>query len=469
MSPLKTSVLLVLMACAFACGRQVVDFSLDANGNAPVDARADAGVDAAVAVAPTVTSTLPVDHAIGIALNSRISATFSTSMNAASITTTTFRVKQGATNVAGAVLLDAAARTATFTPGAVLGASLVYTVTITTGARDVAGLPLAANYSWSFTTAANANPPIVSSTSPPDSAVNVSVNKQLTATFSKGMDPATITAQTFTVKQGATAVLGSVSLDGATNTARFSPTGPLGEGLVYTATITTGAKDTGGTALVAPYTWGFTTGACSQAPVALRSTAGFVVLAGSTVTNTGPTSITGDLGVSPGTAVTGFPPGTVVGRIHAGDPAAAQAIADLTLAYNDAAIRTLCAVTVAGNLGGQTLAPGLYKSTSSLAISAGDLTLDAQGDGDAVFIFQMASTLTTTSGRQVILANGAKAANIYWQVGTSATFGTTSDFQGTVMANQSITLETGASLDGRVLARIGAAALDSNTIVKPAP
>lgn len=209
-------------------------------------------------------------------------------------------------------------------------------------------------------------------------------------------------------------------------------------------------------------------GACRQAPVVLSTAGSFGVVAGSTVTSTGLTSVTGDLGVSSGTAVTGFPPGVVVGTQHAGDPAAAQAVADLTTAYNDAAGRTLCPVTVAGNLGGQTLRPGLYKSTGSLEISSGDLTLDAQGDGDAVFIFQMASTLTTTSGRQVILSGGARAGNVFWQVGTSATLGSTSVFRGTIMADQAITLETGATLDGRVLARIAAVTMDSNVIVKPA-
>jgi hypothetical protein len=203
--------------------------------------------------------------------------------------------------------------------------------------------------------------------------------------------------------------------------------------------------------------------------VALGAADNFVVLAGSTVTNTAATSVTGDLGVSPGTAVTGFPPGMITGTLHAGDTAAAQAEADLTTAYNDAAGRVLCPIAVAGNLGGMTLTPGLYKSTSSLEISSGDLTLDAQGDGTAVFIFQMASTLTTTTGRQVILSGGAKSTNVFWQVGSSATLGTTSSFQGTIMADQAITLTMGATLNGRALARVAAVTLDMNTIVKPTP
>ena len=152
------------------------------------------------------------------------------------------------------------------------------------------------------------------------------------------------------------------------------------------------------------------------------------------------------------------------GTIHLGDPAAAQAQLDLTAAYNDAAGRTVGAITVAGNLGGQTLTPGLYKSTSSLEISSGDLTLDAQGDANAVFIFQMGSTLTTTAGRQVILSGGAKAANIFWQVGSSATLGTGSVLKGNILALTSITVTTGATVEGRLLARNGAVTLDSNTV-----
>jgi hypothetical protein len=204
-------------------------------------------------------------------------------------------------------------------------------------------------------------------------------------------------------------------------------------------------------------------------PIALGSASTFAVLAASTVTSTGPTVINGDLGLSPGTAVTGFPPGTVNGTIHAADGAAAQAQLDLTTAYDDAAGQTAGAITVAGNLGGQTLTPGLYKSTSSLEISSGDLTLDAQGDTNAVFIFQMGSTLTTTVGRQVILSGGAQAANVVWQVGSSATLGTTSVFKGNILAMASITVTTGATVEGRLLARTAAVTLDSNTVTIPAP
>jgi hypothetical protein len=201
----------------------------------------------------------------------------------------------------------------------------------------------------------------------------------------------------------------------------------------------------------------------AQAPVPLGSAATFGVLGAASVTSTGDTMIFGDLGVSPGTAVTGSP--GVTGTLHLGDPAAAQAQSDLTIAYNDAASRTVASVSVAGNLGGQTLAPGLYTSTSSLEISSGDLTL--AGDSNAVWIFQMGSTLVTTTGRQVLLSGGAQPANIFWQVGSSATIGGGSVFKGTIMAAQSITMVTGATLEGRALARAGQVALDANTITVP--
>src|ERR1044071_1000955 len=201
--------------------------------------------------------------------------------------------------------------------------------------------------------------------------------------------------------------------------------------------------------------------AAIQAMVPLGSAARFAVLSATTVTSSGATTINGNLGVSPGTTVTGSP--TVNGMLHLGDPTAAQAQGDLTIAYNDAAGR-LGGAAVSGNLGGLTLTPGLYTSTSSLEITSGDLTLDAQGDANAVFIFQMPTTFITTVGRQVILSGGATACHVFWQVGSSATLGASSIIKGNILAYTSITLSTGAALEGRALAQNGAVALDDNTI-----
>jgi len=205
-----------------------------------------------------------------------------------------------------------------------------------------------------------------------------------------------------------------------------------------------------------------------HASVNVAGTVDLAILAGSAITSTGATNITGNIGLSPGTSIGGFPPGILNGTIHINDAISDQAKLDLTAAYNDAAGRSATdMVTISGNIGGLTLTPGLYKSTSSLEISSGDVTFDARGNADAVFIIQVATTLTTTSGRQVFLSGGAKASNIFWQVGSSATLGTTSVFKGTIMAMQSITFNTGASLEGRALARTGAVTMAGNTIVKP--
>ena len=205
-----------------------------------------------------------------------------------------------------------------------------------------------------------------------------------------------------------------------------------------------------------------------QATVPLAGAASLAILAGTAVSNTGATTITGDLGLSPGSSIGGFPPGILNGTQHINDAIANQAKLDLTAAYNDAAGRTCTdMVTLSGNVGGLTLTPGLYKSTSSLAISSGDLTFDAKGNAAAVLIIHIASSLTTTSGRKIFLSGGALASNIFWQVGSSATFGTTSVFKGTIMAMQSITFNTGATLNGRALARTGAVVMAGNTIVAP--
>ena len=205
----------------------------------------------------------------------------------------------------------------------------------------------------------------------------------------------------------------------------------------------------------------------SQANISLGGAGNFAVLAGSAITSTGATNIKGDLGLSQGTSCGGFPPGILTGTLQINTALSTQGKLDLTAAYNDAAGRTSKdIVTLSGNIGGLTLTPGLYKTTSTLALSSGDLTFDAKGNSNAVFIIQVASSLTVTSGRKVILKGSANASHIFWQVGSSATFGTTSAFKGTIMAMQSITFETGATLNGRALARTAGIVLAGNTIVK---
>lgn len=197
----------------------------------------------------------------------------------------------------------------------------------------------------------------------------------------------------------------------------------------------------------------------------------FAVLAGSTITSTGLSIINGNVGLSSGSALVGFPPGIINGTQEITTPTAAAAKLCLTSAYIDGQGRSLNAISLPGQLGGLTLAPGLYSNSSTSGISGtganGILTLDAQGDANAVWIFQIGSTLTTDPATSIVLAGGAKAANIFWIVGTSATLGTTSVFYGNILADQSITLRTGAILNGRALTRIAAVTLDSSTITKP--
>ena len=197
----------------------------------------------------------------------------------------------------------------------------------------------------------------------------------------------------------------------------------------------------------------------------------FGIIAGSTITSTGPSIINGNIALSPGSALIGFPPGTINGTQEITTPAAAAAMECLTSAFIEGQGRSLNAISLPGQLGGLTLAPGLYVNSSTSGISGtganGILTLDAQGNSNAVWIFQIGSTLTTDPATSIVLAGGAKAANIFWIVGTSATLGTTSVFYGSILADQAITLETGAVLNGRALARIAAVTLDASTITTP--
>jgi hypothetical protein len=205
----------------------------------------------------------------------------------------------------------------------------------------------------------------------------------------------------------------------------------------------------------------------AQAQVGLGTAGSFAVLAGAGVTNTGPSVITGDLGTCPTPAITGFPPGVVLGTQHAADAVACGAQSDLVTAYNDAAGRAPT-TTFGGptDLGGFTVVSGVYTTPTSFAIT-GTLTLDGQGDPNAVFIFQAGSTVITAPNSTVSLINGTQACNVFWQVGSSATIGVGSTFIGSVLALTSITANTNANIQGRLLARNGATTLDSNVITAP--
>lgn len=316
--------------------------------------------------------------------------------------------------------------------------------------------------------------PTVVSVTPLDGSSSICPNTAIiTATFSKAMNPSTINTSTFTVSSSSGSVSGQVSYATATNIATFTPSSALSPSTPFTATITTGATDTFGNALAANFVWTFTTSTpCAAPPITLGAACSFGILGGSTVTNVPgtATSVSGDVGVWPGSAVTGFgPPASITGAIHPGDSVAMAAQGALTTAYNNAAGAAGGAV-LSADIGGQTLPAGVYRTTSaqpSLGIT-GNLTLDGGGDPNAVWIFQVVSTLNTAAGNSnIILIGNAQSHNVFWQVGSSATLGTNTIFQGTIMAQASVSLTTGATLNGRALARTGAVTMDTNTVVVP--
>lgn len=433
-----------------------------------------------VLYAPIIISTDPVNNATGVLLNKAVAATFNMPMNAATLNPSTFIVKQGTTIVNGAVTYSGS--TALFTPLVDLTANEVYTATITTGAKNVAGTAIANKYVWSFTTVA-VTAPLVIFTDPVNGEAGVLLNKRITATFNMPMDPLTINALTFLLKQGITPVAGVVSYSG--NTAAFKPSVNLLPGLIYTATITTGSKNATGTTLTGNYVWTFSTNIPTTGPlVNLGSAANFGIIAGVGISSNAGRSEIHDMnvGISPGvrSSITGFPPAVIInGFMYASDDITplgtaamlTQAKLDLTNAYLFAeGASSPAPVTVAGDQGGKTLAPGIYTSTSTLLIQSGNLTLDAQGDANAVWIFQIASGFTTIGGAggSVILSGGAQAKNIFWQTGSSATIGDFTSFKGNILALTSITMNSGATATGRMLARNGAVFLtNTNIINKP--
>ncbi len=490
-----------------------------------------APVGATTYSAPKVISTTPANSATGVPLNKKITATFNMAMDPASINSNSFALKApGEVAIAGSVTFDAASKTATFTPAANLAATTVYTAIITTRAKSAerdfsrdddddddaypGGKALAKNYLWTFTTGAtpDTTAPRVTSTTPADLATGVQTNSTVTATFSEAMNPATITTTTFTLTgPGATPVTGTATNNAATNSATFTPAVALAAGTQYSATINggaVGARDLAGNALVSNYVWTFTTAVqdIPASPIALGAAAPFGAFGGgSGMTNQGIlTVINGDIGTTAvSTSVTGFHDttaniytetplnvGTVNGMIYTAPPApgtavsaaiAAQAAADALAAYNSLSPASMPGGTdpFAGQLGGKTVAPGVYQSASgTFEITGSDLTLDAQGDANALWVFQTASSLTVgdTAPRSVILINGAQAKNVFWQVGSAATINGAGGgtMVGTIIASAGVTFSTAGNvaittLNGRALGLNASVTMVNTQINVPAP
>jgi hypothetical protein len=431
---------------------------------------------------PTVTLANPLNSAIGVAVNKLIIITFSEPMDQTTITSLTFTLKQGSVSVPGAVTYSGT--NATFTPASNLQYSTVYSGTITTGAKDMAGNALASNYVFSFTTvgAPDIMAPMVNSTDPLNNATDVSSNKVVAAIFSEAMDPLTITALTFTLRQGSTSIPGTVTYSGTT--ARLTPTNILSAGIVYTATITTGAKDLAGNPLAANFVWSFTTAVTGSGPakVDLGTAGNYLILAKTAITNISTSAITGDLGLSPAatsyitglslTNATGYAfSAQVTGQIFAADMASptginlTTAVENMITAYTDAAGRPTpdYLELSTGNIGGKTLTPGLYKWTTTVTMPS-DVTIS--GGANDVWIFQISQNLLMSNGVHINLIGGAQAKNIFWQVAGQTTLGTTSHFEGIILCQTGITLQTGATFKGRALAQT-AVVLDGNTVILP--
>ena len=479
---------------------------------------------------PTVTLTVPASAAINVPTNQKITATFSKAMDSATITAAgTFTV--AVAGVGGAAVpgtVNYAGSTATFTPNANLTANTQFTATITNAAKDLSGNALVAGAvpnPWSFTTGAgpDVTAPTITLTSPANAAINVLLNTAVSATFSKAMDPVTITAPgTFTVSvsgAGGAAVAGNVTYNSTSHIATFTPAANLTASTQYTATITNAAKDLAGNALVAgakANPWTFTTGASvGPAGANLGAASTFADFGGgSGTTNQGiNTVINGDVGTTASsTLVTGFHDagpgctytetgsniGTVNGKIYTATPPptvgcpsegtaatfaiASQAAIDALAAFNSLspASRPGGIDPGAGQLGALVLAPGTYKAAlGSFLITGTDLTLDGQGDSNAVWVFQMASTLTVGgpgAPRNVILVNGAQAKNVFWYVGSAATINPAGGgtMVGTIIASAGVAFSTPGNaaittLNGRALALNASVTMVNTVINVPAP
>lgn len=462
-----------------------------------------------VTTVPTVTSTSPLNLETGVIVKKIVTAKFSMLMDPLTLNGTTFTVSKGTTQIVGTVSYNG--DELSFIPFGDLLPGTEYTATITTGAKNLAGIALAANYIWKFTTVSPVAPTLIS-TNPVNLTTGVVLNKVVTATFSVPMDPATITGSAFTLQRGTTQVLGTVTY--ANSVAYFTPSSDLLPNTEYTATVTNSVKNVPGTAMLNNYVWKFTTKAAVAAEPLFSSIFGsFGGNAG--ITNQGIFTVinNGSIGTTAAsTLVTGFHDSTgdkytetplnigdVKGRIYsdaptpvifeAGGPYGGNAVTMAKAQEGLLAARNFYnsispaskpgGITLDNDeLGGRTLAPGIYTSGSSYNITTVDLTLDAQGDANAVWIFQVPAALTvgTPSGaRSVILTNGALAKNVYWYVGTSAVinYAGGGTMVGTIIANSGVTLSSPGNstnttvqtvLNGRAISLVSAVTM-VNTII----
>ena len=428
--------------------------------------------------APTVSSTTPARAAVAVATNSKVSATFSAALDPSTVTAATFLVTKGTTAVPGAV--SAQGKTASFVPAAPFEPQTKYTATLTVGLRDAAGTALGSAFTWDFTTGA-----LPDTTAP--FVVQVGGAGDVSATFSEPMAPATLTTNSFTVTAANGAqVTGVVSY--ADKIVTFQPATALPDGTLFAAKLVGGAAgvtDLAGNPLARDFTWRFTTGSHpGLAPVLLGGAGQYAILAESAISTVPTSAVTGDVAISPAAAsyltgfslvaATGYATSTqVVGKVYAADYAAptsntlTTAVTDMGTAYTDAAGRPTPDFLELGTgaIGGLVLAPGLYKWSGTVTI-ASDLVLE--GSASDVWIFQIAGDLTQSAGKRITLRGGASAAHVFWQVAGATRLGTTSHFEGILLCQTAIALQTGASFNGRALAQT-AVTLDSNTLTQPAP
>ena len=466
--------------------------------------------------APTVTGTINSNGATNVAINTKVGATFSEGMDPLTITNVTFLLKETVSGAAVAGTMSYSGVNAVFIPTANLASNRGYTVTVKGGAsgvKDLAGNAMVSDYVWSFTTAAAADntAPTVTLVSPADLATGVAINSAVHVTFSKAMDPLTITNLTVTL--GGVPAL--VSYDGVTRIATLTPSSNLAVNTTYTATVSTGVKDLAGNSMAANKVWSFTTAAAPVVTptVNLRTIAPFGTFGGTAgMTNQGIlTVINGNIGTTATTTstVTGFHDtegdiftetgsnkGNVNGTIYTctnsitgpnstGVNAAYCALATQARLDAQTAYLALAAMpsngVLAGNLAGTTINPGVYTNSSSVLIQGGDLTLDALGDANAIFVFQIGSTLTVGGPgaafpQSIILAGGAQAKNVFWQVGTFATIngGGGGTMVGTIIAQAGVSFSTAGNvslvtLNGRAIS-LGASVTMVNTVINvPAP